>query len=139
MTEEIDLREKDLAVLQAIENGATTTHELNEVTTLTTREINYSLTEYSLEELGLVEITRRDGREKREIDGHEQSVWRSKQFRLTDKAHQVLAQQEAGKSERYEDLSKRELIERVDELETRLDRLETVFKDFRTKVMKQLN
>lgn len=131
-----ELREKDIAVLQAVQNGAATVSEIKEATTLTNREINYSLTEYSLQDLGLVEVTRSQGREWREIDGEERYVWKPKQVELTDEGIQTLADLETETS--YEDMSKRELIEQVQELENRLDRLETVFKGFRRKVMERI-
>lgn len=130
-----DLREKDIAVLQAVQEGANTVSEVKEATTLTNREINYSLTEYSLEQHGLVEIQRPSGREWREINGEEKNVWKPKQVSITDKGLQILAEQNVEYQGKYSDLSRRELIGRVEELDQRLDRLETVFKDFREKVM----
>lgn len=132
-----DLGAKEIAVLQAIQDGAETVPEIREKTTLTSREINYRLNEYSLEELGLVEIDRKEGREWLEIDGEERYVLKPKKVQLTDKALQILAEHETN-AERYEDMSKQELIERIHELEQRQDRLETVFKDFRQKVMKRI-
>lgn len=134
----VDLRDKDIAVLRAIENGATDTREIREATTLTIREINYSIDGYSLEALGLIEVTREQGREWRKIDGQEKNVWKPKQVRLTNKGIRTLAALDTLGGDQYEELSKRELIEQVQELETRLDRLETVFKDFRATVMEQL-
>lgn len=130
-----ELREKDVAVLQAIRCGASDTSQIREATTLSNREINYSLNHY-LRTNGLVEIERSEGREQREINGHEKQIWKPKTVELTDEGIKKLTQLE--KENRYNDMSKRELIERVHELETRLDRLETVFKDFRSKVMEQI-
>lgn len=132
-----ELRDKDLTVLQAIQDGANTVSEIKESTTLSNREINYSLTEKSLKEMGLVEIDRANGREWHKINGEERYVWKPKTVELTDQALQTLAEQE-NKTDRYEDMSKRELIDRIQELEQRQDRLETVFKDFRNKVMGQI-
>lgn len=132
------LRDKDVAVLQAIENGASTVTEIRESTTLTTRQINYSIDEYSLEKLGLVDVDRESGREWREVNGHQKNVWKSKQVQLTDKGIQLLAELETVQGDRYEDMSKQELIERVLELEERQDRFEQVFKDFRSKVMERI-
>ena len=131
-----ELREKDIAVLQAIQTGASDTREIHEATTLTIREINYSLTEYSLEQQGLVEINRLDGRGWRKINGEERYVWKPKQVRLTDQGLKTLA--ENGTTDRFEDMSRRELIERIQELEERQNRLEAVFKDFRRKVMEKI-
>lgn len=133
-----DLREKDLAVLQAIHDGATTVAEINEVTILSTREINYSLTEKSLEQQGLVEIHRNTGRDWREINGEERYVWTPKSVELTDKGVQMIANHEIDETSRYEDVSKRELSERLQELEERQNRLETVFRDFRESVMDRI-
>ena len=131
-----ELREKDLAVLQAVQEGANTVSEIKENTVLSNREINYSLTEYSLEQQGLVEINRLDGRGWRKINGEERYVWKPKQVRLTDQGLKTLA--ENGTTDRFEDMSRRELIERIQELEERQNRLEAVFKDFRRKVMEKI-
>ena len=135
MTQE--LRDKEYAVLQAVHDGANTVSEIKEQTTLTSREINYSLTEYSLEQLGLVEIRRSKGREWRKINGTERYVWKPKTVELTDKGLQTLAGHNPDQGG-YEDWSRRELIHRIQELEERQDRLETVFKDFREKVMQRI-
>lgn len=132
MTDE--LRAKDVAVLQAIQEGASTTSEIREATTLTNREINYSLTEYSLEERGLVDINRRKGRQEDETG---KTIWTPKGVSLTDHGLQTLAQLPSG-DKQYEAMNQRELIEEVQSLEERLDRLETVFKDFRQTVMRRL-
>jgi len=135
MTE--SLRDKDTAVLQAIQDGAQTVSEIREQTTLTNREINYSLTEKSLQTQGLVEIQKQEGREWREINGEKRYIWKPKQVELTDKGLRKLADLENPNTE-YENLSKRELIQRIQELENRLNRIENMFKDFRQKVMKQI-
>lgn len=123
-------------MLQAVQEGANTVSEIKENTVLSNREINYSLTEYSLEQQGLVEINRLDGREWRKINGEERYVWKPKQVRLTDQGLKTLV--ENGTTDRFEDMSRRELIERIQELEERQDRLENVFKDFRRKVMEKI-
>lgn len=137
-SDEINLRDKDLAVLQAIHNGASTTSEIKEETTLTLREINYSINEYSLEQLNLIEVERPEGREQKEIDGSQRTIWKPKQVQLTDQGLQKITQHETDNAAKYEDMSRRELIEQVQELENRLNRLETVFKDFRNKTMEQI-
>jgi hypothetical protein len=129
-----ELRDKDIAVLEAIRDGANDVHEIGEATTLTNREINYSITEYSLEDLGLVDVDRPDGREWREVDSREMEVWTPKQVALTDAGIQYLAQHDS-EEHGYEDFSKRELVQRIEDLEERQDRLETLFKRFRDKVM----
>ena len=135
MTQE--LREKDIAVLQAIQDGAHSVSEIREQTTLSNREINYSLTEKSLQEQGLVEIQKQEGREWREINGEQRYIWKPKTVTLTDKGLRKLADQDNHSTE-YEDLSKRELIQQVQELEERIDRMENMFKEFRQKVMEQI-
>lgn len=127
------LREKDLAVLQALQNGANTTAEIKEATTLSNREINYSLTEKGLEQQGLVEIHREEGRQQ--TPGGK-TIWKPKQVTLTDQGLQTLNQHD--QETKYEDLNREQLIQQVHKLETRVDRLETVFKDFRSKVMDRI-
>jgi hypothetical protein len=131
-----ELRDKDITVLQAIQNGATDTHQIKQETQLTTREINYSINEYSLQEKGLVQVEKQDGREWRQINGHQKKVWKPKKLQLTDKAIQLLNQLETETG--YENVSKRELAQRIQELEQRQNRLENQFKDFRNKVMDEL-
>lgn len=135
MTQE--LREKDVAILQAIRDGAHSVSEIREQTTLSNREINYSLTEKSLQTQGLVEIQKQEGREWKEINGEQRYIWKPKQVQLTDKGLRKLADLDKRSTE-YEDVSKRELIQQVQNLEERLDRMENMFKDFRQKVMEQL-
>lgn len=133
-----DLREKDVAVLRAIVNGAETVQEVKEETSLSNREINYSLTEYSLEEMGLVAVDRSEGREWREIDGAEKFIWSPKNVELTDQGIAYLATLDPEDGQQYEHMSRRELIEEVQDLEERIDRLENVFKAFRARVMDRL-
>jgi predicted transcriptional regulator len=133
-----ELRDKDIAVLQALQEGASTVTEIKEATTLTRRQINYSINEKSLEELGLVEVNRSEGRLHRESNGREENIWKPKQLQLTDKGLQKLAQEPTETAEKYENMSREELIQTVHELETRQDRLENMFKDFRNKVMEQI-
>lgn len=128
-----DLREKDLAVLHAIHDGAEDISEIREATTLTNREINYSLTEKSLEQQDLVEIKRTEGRQQTP-DG--KTIWKPKQVQLTDQGIQAIAQNQENTP--YEDMTREELIQQVHELENRVDRLENIFKNFRQKVMKKL-
>lgn len=133
-----ELRDKDIAILRAIHAGASTVAEIGEATTLTNREINYSLTEYSLHDMGLVRVDRETGREWREFDGTERFVWKPKHVELTDRGIQQLSESDSNPGAQYEDVSKRELAERVVHLEERLERLEQVFKDFRESVMQEL-
>lgn len=133
-----DLGPKELTILQAIHDGASTTTEIRERTILTTRQINYRINEYSLEALGLIDVERRDGRERQEFDDHERNTWASKRLQLTDRGIQILSQSETDDAENYEAMSQRELIEEVQELEERLDQLEIVFKEFRSTVMEQI-
>jgi hypothetical protein len=132
-----DLRDKDIAVLQAIQNGAKDTSEIREATTLTNREINYSINQKSLEEHGLVNVKRPKGREQREVNGGKTSTWKAKRYNLTDKGIRYLKDLDQH-PDQYEELEKRELIERIQELEERQDRLESMFKQFRSKVMENL-
>ena len=133
----LEFRDKDIAVLQAIQAGASDTREIHEDTSLSIREINYSISEYSLEEQGFVDVHRPDGREWREINGQNQHVWKPKQVTLTDRGIRALAEFDA-ENTRYDDMSRDELIQNVQELEDRLDRLENAFKNFRTKVIERI-
>lgn len=132
-----DLRDKDIAILQAIQNGAQNVSDIRQATTLTTREINYSINEYSLEQYGLVEIHRPEGREWQVINGQKRNIWKPKTLQLTDKATRTLTEIDR-EQDLYQELSRQQMIRRLVELEERQDRLENMFKNFRSKVMEQI-
>lgn len=130
------LNETDLTILQAIRDGNDDTFKIREATTLTNREINYSLDEKSLEERGLVQLHRVQGQERREVNGHTTTLPHApKRVTLTEKGREVL--QDVEEVEKYRDMSRMELIRMVREHEERIKDLETRFDVFRRQVKEE--
>lgn len=131
------LNAKDLTVLQAVRDGCEDVFEITRATTLSNREVNYSLDEKSLADMGLVELSRPDGRVVREVDGEMRSFQAPKRVALTGKGVDVL--DTVDDVERYRGMEWGELVERVRDLENRMDRLENGFATFRRQVMEKLD
>lgn len=125
-----ELHPHEVAILQAIRDGAADAHEVKEKTTVD-REINYRLVEQeqSLVERGLVEIG--PPRQDTEYPFPHQP----KTVTLTDQGIQALASVE--NTDRYRDLSHEDLVDRVHDLEERLEKLESAFKRFRKRMLNQ--
>lgn len=134
------LNEVDLAILQAVQDGHDDTMKIREATTLENRSINHHLVEKkdSLEELGLVDIYRSDDPERRTVDGRIHYLpYAPKRITLTERGQVVL--QETEDIEKYEGMSKEELIQLVREHEDRITELETRFDVFRRQVTEVLD
>lgn len=134
MSNTTSLRDKDYAVLECIRDGDNDIQQIKAATTLTKREVNYAFEK--LEDQDFIEISRPDGQVERIIDGQKRVFDAPKEGTLTEKAVQYL--QSTEKRTRYEDLSREELVERVHDLEDRVDRLENGFESFRQQVLQKL-
>lgn len=133
------LVETDLAILQAVHEGHDDTMKIREATTLDNRSINHHLVEKegNLEERGLVDIHRPDGPERREVNGHTQYLpYAPKRIVLSEKGQAVL--REAEQVENYLDMTRKELVQRVRELEKDIENLETRFDVFRRQVRERI-
>lgn len=133
------LNEKELAILHAVKDGNDDTLKIRKATTLDNRQINHHLVEKNdnLEELGLVNISRPDGPERREENGHVQYLpYAPKRVALTGEGRTVL--REAGDVENYADMTKKEMVRRMRELEERVEDVETRFDVFRRQVRERL-
>lgn len=137
MTERISnqLREKDLAVLNAIERGATDTRQIREETTLSNRDVNYCLDK--LEDLDLVETETPDGRVTAFVDGQKRNFKAPRQATLTARAEDFIQGIEDDPT-RYRDMSHRDLVERVNELEQEIDAVKDSLTLFRQQVLQKL-
>jgi len=138
MTDEITdhLREKDHAVLTAINRGATDTRQIREATTLSNRDVNYCLDK--LDDLGLIETETQDGRVTRVVDGQKRNFKAPRQARLTDRGVTYLTSTDKDQT-RYDGMTHDDVVEQVYNLEQRVEELEAAFEAFRQQVLQKLD
>jgi predicted transcriptional regulator len=138
MTEEEpdQLRDKDRVILQTINEGYDDVQKITAETTLQNHEVNYSL--QKLEDLDLVTITKPDGYTERTINGQKRVFQAPKQAELTEQGKQQIRQSPPEDIDQYENLSKKELVEEVYSLESRVNQLERQLKTFKKQVTSQL-
>lgn len=138
MTTDIPLREKDVTVLQALLDGSEDLFEVRQATTLSNRETNYIFDK--LADDGLIEVTPQDGRVTRVVDGQEKSFEAPKKARVTESGVRAVDEfHEQGRStESHMDMEREELVTRVRELESRVERLESGMSSFRKQVLAKL-
>lgn len=130
------VREKDHAVLRCIRDGHDTTRAIRDATTLSNREVHYSLDK--LQELELIETETPDGRVTEVIDGRERTFDAPRQAALTDQG--VTYVTHTGQEHtRYHERSHRELVERVYELEEEVEALRSSLETFRQQVSDRLD
>lgn len=130
------LRDKDRAVLACIRDGDSDVQQIKAATTLSKREVNYSF--QKLEDLDFIEVSRPDGQVERIIDGQKRVFDAPKEATLTEDAVQYLQSVDRD-SNRYQDLSRDELVNKIHDLEDRIDRLENGFESFRKQVLDKLD
>lgn len=135
MTKE-ELRDKDQAVLQAIQNGHDDVQKITSKTTLENHEVNYSL--QKLEDLELIQIQKPDGYTTRTINGQKRVFQHPKQAQLTDKGQQTLKQESREELDQYEHLSRKELVKKTHELEIQIEELEKSFKIFKKQIQDRI-
>ncbi|MDZ7688645.1 MAG: hypothetical protein U5J64_07985 [Halobacteriales archaeon] len=124
------LRDKDRAVLQHIQNGRDDIQKITEATTLENHEVNYCFEK--LENLGLIEVEKPDGMVERVVDGQKRVFEAPKKAELADKNRQIL---DEIKSEDYI-YTRKELVERVNELEGKIERLELQMDVFQKQIQR---
>lgn len=125
-----EIRDKDHVVLQKIEEGHDDTQKITSNTTLENHHVNYSL--QKLADLGLLDLSRPDTMVERVINGQKRVFQHPKQAALTEKAEQYLKDTE--ELEKYENLSHKELVEKVHHLENKIENLEKTVEAFRNQV-----
>lgn len=132
------LRDKDRVVLQAIQAGNDDIQEITSETTLENHEVNYCFTK--LEDLDLITVEKPDGYTTRVINGQKRTFKAPKKAQLNPQGVQALEENQPDKQdlEQYENLTHRELVEKVHQLENEIQRLETVIQGFRKQVQKHL-
>jgi predicted transcriptional regulator len=130
------LRDKDHAVLQYIGQGEDDVQKITSITTLENHHVAYCFEK--LEELGLIEVEKPDRMVERIVDGQKRVFQHPKQARLTDKARKHLKESETTEETDYSDMSHKELVETVYELENRVDQLEQKLGMFQKQVQQKL-
>lgn len=140
MSEDIfnQVRDKDHIILNWIEKGENDVHRINQSTKLTLGEINYSFRK--LEDLGLIQVEHPNGTVERVVDGQKRVFDAPKTATLTQKGRDYLEQAEQKENlEKYEGMSRRELIEKLEEHENRIESLEKSFEIFQEQVKRELH
>jgi DNA-binding transcriptional ArsR family regulator len=130
-----NVRDKDHTVLTCIQKGEDDVQKVKAATRLEKREVNYAFEK--LEDLGLIDVHRPDGRIERVIDGQKRVFDAPKEATLTETAIKYLHTSNR-QVEQYEDLSKEELIKKSHDLENRVTQLENGFEAFRQQVLQRL-
>ena len=135
MTED-QLRDKDQVVLQAIQNSEDDVQKITSATTLENHHVTYAFEK--LEEFGLVDVSKPDGTVERVIEGQKRVFQHPKQAELTEQGEQYLEQEDLEDVEMYENLSHRELVQRIHQLEQDMAELQQSFQTFRKQVQNHL-
>ena len=128
-----NLRDKDQTVLQQIHSGNNDTQQITEATTLSNREVNYCLTK--LEDQGLIRVHKPEGMIERTIDGQKRVFEHPKQAQLTDKGQEHLSE---NPPQNYEDLSHKELVQKVRTLEQEIEQLKSSLNTFKGQVQNKI-
>ena len=127
-----ELRDKEHVILQQIQSGNNDVQKITSATTLENHHVTYAFEK--LEEVGLLTVSKPEGTVERVIDGQKRVFQHPKQAELTEQGEQYLEREDLEDVEMYEDLSHRELVEKVHELEEQIEELENKFEVFRNQV-----
>jgi len=132
------LREKDLTVLNLLSDGEDDVQKLTSATTLTNSEVNYCF--QKLNDMKLVTVSKPDGTVTRVVDGTKQVFEAPKQAQLTELGETVLERIEDEETgQRYEDLTRKELVRKVQRLEEEMEEMNRKFDLFRKQVQDRLS
>ena len=130
------LREKDRVVLQAVSDGHDDTQKIKSQTILETHEIRYSLEK--LEETRLVELEKPDGMVERTVNGQKRVFKAPTHAKITKEGKDQVSDFDSEPSNRYEELTHTELVEKVHRLESQLEKLQQKFDTFQRQVKQRL-
>ncbi|MXR52376.1 hypothetical protein GRX03_12275 [Halovenus sp. WSH3] len=136
MTDNTQLRDKEHLILQQINSGNDDVQKITAATTLENHHVTYAF--QKLEEHGLIEVSKPDGMVERVIDGQKRVFQHPKQAELTEKGEQYLQHSEPEDLDDYENLSHRELVQRIHQLEQDMAELQQSFQTFRKQVQNHL-
>ena len=131
-----ELRDIDKTILHHITEGRNDTQKITAETTLKTHRIRYSLKK--LEKQGLITVTQPDQMVERVINGQKRVFQHPKQAQLTDKGLQKTEQLNQEDLKAYQDMSHRELVEKVQHLEAEINRLEHQFEVYQNQIKQKL-
>lgn len=136
MTDDLQLRDIDQAVLHHITEGQNDTQKITQQTTLKTHRVRYSLKK--LEKQGLITVEQPDQMVERVIDGQKRVFQHPKKAELTDKGRQTLRESDEEDLEAYQNLTHKELVKKVNHLETEIQTLKNSLEAFRKQVQEHL-
>jgi len=138
MTEEESeqIRDKDHVVLQHIEEGLDDVQKITAETTLENHHVSYCFEK--LEEQGLLTVEKPDKMVERVVDGQKRVFQHPKEAELTEEGREYL-KRDYSEVSLYEDLSRRELVEKVKELDKRVASLESSLSTFKKQIQNQLS
>ena len=132
------LREKDVKVLELVSEQADDVQQLTSATNLTNSEVNYCFRK--LEDWNLITVEKPEGMVTRVIDGTKQVFEAPKQAALTqygEKVVQHLDTDEIGNE--FEDMTRKQLVRKVHELEKELNELRKDFGILQKQLYNELN
>lgn len=130
------IREKDHAVLTCIRDDQGDTRKIRETTTLSNRDVNYSLNK--LEDLDLIKTKTPEGRVTQVVNGQKRNFKAPRKAALTELGRDYFATTQNRHSP-YHDLTHEELVERVQSLEEQVRALEERLEAMRKQVWNKLS
>lgn len=133
--EDVPLREKDLTVLQCIQEDHADTRRIREATTLSNRDVHYCFDK--LEDRDLIKTYTPEGRTTEIVEGQKRNFKQPRQANLTELGLSYLHQNEHEQTA-YREMSQNELIERVHRLEEEISDFQEQFQSMRKQVLKRL-
>ncbi len=137
MTDDLQLRDIDQAVLHHITEGYNDTQKITQQTTLKTHRVRYSLKK--LEKQGLITVEQPDQMVERVVDGQKRVFQHPKKAELTDKGRQTLRENDQEDLEAYQNLTHKELVVKIRSLEKDINKLENAFEAFRKQVKEKIS
>ncbi len=136
MTDDLQLRDIDQAVLHHITEGHNDTQKITQATTLENHRVRYSLKK--LEQLGLITVEQPDQMVERVVDGQKRVFQHPKKAELTDKGCRTLRESDQEDLEAYQNLTHKELVVKIRSLEKDINKLENAFEAFRKQVKEKI-
>lgn len=130
-----NVREKDDVVLQKVAEGKNDIQLVTSSTSLKRSEVDWCFRK--LDDLGLVKVETPEGMVDRVVDGTRQVFQAPKTADLTDLGEEYLDSRDLD-LDGYEDMSKKELIRRVQKLEKEVEDVRRSLDVFRRQVQKML-
>jgi predicted transcriptional regulator len=130
------LRDKDWTVLHQIQNGHTDIQQITSATLLENHEVNYCFRK--LEELSLIEVQKPEGMVERIVNGQRRVFEAPKKAQITEQGQQLLQKDNRTTENDLEDLTHRELVKRVHQLEHEVNQLQRSLEAFKKQVQQTI-